>query len=100
MFDVLPQLRDQHSSHITSNGVRTGPLNSFAPALYIMPVSVNDKRQEWLRKNAPHPKSLKSVKTGSKLRVVMDTGNEHFGQFYKIHAMASHLHTHTAVFSY
>ena len=63
-----------------------------------MPVSVNDKRQEWLQENAPRPESLKTVKTGSKLRVVMDTGNDHFGRFYKIHAMVSYLPSNTTTF--
>jgi hypothetical protein len=65
-----------------------------------MPVSINDKRQEWLRENAPRPESLKTIKTGSKLRVVMDTGNEHFGQFYKIHAKVSFLPSNTTTFSH
>lgn len=65
---------------------------TFAPKLYTMPVPINDKRQEWLRKHAPRPESIKAVDT-SKLRVVMATENEHFGQFYKIHAMTTLLGT-------
>jgi hypothetical protein len=65
-----------------------------------MPVSVNDKRQEWLRENAPRPKSLETFNTGSNLRVVMDTSNEHFGQFYRIHAMVSCSHSNTITSSY
>jgi hypothetical protein len=65
-----------------------------------MPVSVDDKRQEWLRNNAPRPESLETVKTGAKLRVVMDTGNERFGQFYKIYTMVSYLYSNTTTFSF
>jgi hypothetical protein len=88
---ILPQ---------TESGVRTEPPKPFTPALYTMPVSINDKRQEWLRENAPRPESLKTVKTGSKLRVVMDTGNEHFGRFYKIHAFVSYSPSNTTTFSH
>ena len=97
MFDVPPQLRDQHSSHLASNGRRN--VRNLARH-HTMPVTVNDKRQVWLRENAPRPESLQSVKTDSKLRVIMDTGNEHFGQFYKIDAMVSYLHGNTATFMY
>jgi hypothetical protein len=45
-------------------------------------VPINDKRQEWLRKHVPLPQSIKDT---SRLRVIMDTKNEHFGQYYKIH---------------
>jgi hypothetical protein len=65
-----------------------------------MPVPVNDKRQQWLRENAPRPESLKTVETGSKLRVTMDTANENFGRFYKIRAIVSYLPSNATTFSH
>ena len=81
---ILPQMEDAtfETFHIT------------------MPVSVNDQRQIWLRKNAPRPQSLQSVKIDNKLRVVMDTGSVRFGQFYKINAMVSYLHGNITTFMY
>jgi hypothetical protein len=93
MFDVPPHLRDQRRSHPTSNGVSIG-LSNLLHLYTSMPVPVNDKRQEWLRKHAPRPESIKTL-NASKLRVVMDTWNERFGQFYKIHAMVCSIQTIT-----
>ena len=51
-------------------------------------VPLDDKRQQWLREHTLRPESIQRFDI-NKFRVVMDTENEHFGQFYKICAMVS-----------
>jgi len=57
-------------------------------------VPINDKRQEWLRKNVPLSQSIKDT---SRLRVIMDTKNEHFGQYYKIHVTVRSFRSNTEI---
>jgi hypothetical protein len=88
MFDVPPHwLRDR--SRVTPPEMESGwEFQTFCTYTYTMPVSVDDKRQIWLRKHAPRPESINTV-NANKLRVIMDTDNERFGQFYKILATVS-----------